>query len=194
MKHDGGLVNDTDEALAVGARIRWIRSRRRITLKTLSERAGLSESFLSQLERGLTQASVSSMRRIAEALGIQISDLFTAEGERARVLRREDRPSIEFGDGAKKYLLTSRQAVEHMEVLYTVIEVGGSTGLQAYAHGDSDELVVVISGSVKLELGEEFFHLEEGDSILYRSSETHRILNDGSEPCQLMWVISPPSY
>jgi mannose-6-phosphate isomerase-like protein (cupin superfamily) len=74
------------------------------------------------------------------------------------------------------------------------LEVGGSTGEQPYVHGDSEELVVVISGSVQLELGGELFDLESGDSIDYRSSTPHRISNTGQEVAEVMWIISPPSY
>ena len=55
---------------------REIRGRRRLTLREVAERAGLSESFLSQVERGRASASIASLRRIADGLGIGISDLF----------------------------------------------------------------------------------------------------------------------
>ena len=74
------------------------------------------------------------------------------------------------------------------------LEVGGSTGAQPYAHGDSEELFVVLSGTVQLELGGELFELESGDSIDYRSSTPHRISNLGDELAEVMWIISPPSY
>ena len=57
------------------------------------------------------------------------------------------------------------------------LEVGGSTGDEPYAHGDSEELFVVLSGSVQLELGGEVYELERGDSIDYRSSTPHRVTN-----------------
>ena len=44
---------------------------------------------------------------------------------------------------------------------------GGSTGDEPYTHGDSEELVVVIAGSIQLQLGERLFELEQGDSIDY---------------------------
>jgi len=183
------------EAAAFGARIRAERQRRRMPLRVLSERTDLSQSFLSQLERGLSQASISSVRRIAEALGIQVADLFADEwlGE-PRVLRRLDLPRIAFGDGAVKQLLTPRGALRNLEVLVATIEPGGSTGLSAYAHGDSEELIVVLAGSAKLELGDGVHRLEQGDSIMYASSVSHRLLNGGGEPCEVMWIISPPSY
>ena len=53
---------------SVGGRLRSLRLARRLTLRDIATRAGLSESFLSQLERGQTGATVQSLQRIAEAL------------------------------------------------------------------------------------------------------------------------------
>ena len=179
----------------VGDRLRAIRHLRRATLKSIAERAGLSESFLSQVERGKTSASVASLARIAAALGVNVADLFEPVGLRAhpRVLHRESRPALEFGNLGRKYLLTPRP-LEHLEVFAAELDPGGSTGDEPYTHGDSEELFVVLSGRVHLQLGERLYELEQGDSIDYRSSIPHRVSNAGGEVAEVIWVISPPSY
>jgi transcriptional regulator with XRE-family HTH domain len=182
-------------AAEVGETIRLVRQRRRMTLRELGSRADLSQSFLSQLERGLTQVSVASMRRIADALEIQISDLFEdGAGREPRILHRDSMPTIPFGDGATKSLLTWQKPLQNVEVLIAVLEPGGSTGKERYSHGDSEELLFVLSGTVRLELGERAFSLGPGDSIDYRSSVPHRVANVGADPAEAMFVISPPSY
>jgi len=184
------VTNDVD----VGERLRVIRSRRRLTLREVAERAGLSESFLSQVERGRASASVASLRRIADALGIGISDLFHPVGPAgARVLRRDDRPTLAFGILGRKMMLTPKPLHE-LEVFVGELDPGGSTGAEQYAHGDSEELFVVLRGTVRLELGDEQFELETGDSIDYRSAIPHRIANAGDDVAEVMWIISPPSY
>src|SRR6266566_3996807 len=125
----------------VGERLRELRRFRRCTLRAIAERSGLSESFLSQVERGRSSASIASLKRFADEL-----------------------------------------------------DVGGSTGEQPYAHGDSEELFVVVSGTVQLELGGELFELGRGDSIDYRSSTPHRVSNTGQELAEVLWIVSPPSY
>jgi transcriptional regulator with XRE-family HTH domain len=178
----------------VGERLRDIRRLRRATLRTIADRAGVSESFLSQVERGRASASIASLRRIAGALGVSVADLFEPSGPpRPRVLRRDERPSLAFGILGRKLLLTPRP-LHHLEVFVGELDPGGSTGPEPYAHGDSEELFVVLSGSVQLELGGELHELESGDSIDYRSSTPHRIVNIGHELAEVMWIISPPSY
>jgi transcriptional regulator with XRE-family HTH domain len=185
---------DVTAEVDVGERLRTLRRLRRCTLRTIADRSGLSESFLSQVERGRSSASIASLRRIAEALGVSIADLFEPGGlPGPRVLRRDERPALQFGILGRKLLLTPRP-LHHLEVFAGELEVGGSTGAEAYAHGDSEELFVVLSGSVQLELGGEVFELGSGDSIDYRSSTPHRISNVGDELAEVMWIISPPSY
>ena len=185
---------DIRSEVDVGERLRDIRRFRRATLKAIADRAGVSESFLSQVERGRASASIASLRRIAGALGVSVADLFEPGGPpEPRVLRSEDRPSLAFGILGRKLLLTPRP-LQHLEVFAGELDVGGSTGAEAYAHGDSEELFVVLDGTVQLELGGAVFELGRGDSIDYRSSTPHRVTNIGEERAEVMWIISPPSY
>src|ERR687888_652813 len=179
----------------VGERLRAIRHLRRATLKSVAERAELSESFLSQIERGKANASIASLTRIAAALGVNVADLFEPHSSRAqpRVLRRRSRPVLAFGKLGRKYLLTPRP-LEHLEVFTAELDPGGSTGDEPYTHGDSEELFVVLSGRVHLQLADQVYELESGDSIDYRSSTPHRVTNAGEDVAQVLWVISPPSY
>ena len=187
-------VPDVATEVDVGERLRALRRFRRCTLRTIADRSGLSESFLSQVERGRSSASIASLRLIADALGVSMADLFEPDGMPGpRVLRRDERPGLSFGILGRKLLLTPRP-LHHLEVFVGELEVGGSTGPQPYAHGDSEELFVVLSGSVQLELDGELFELERGDSIDYRSSTLHRVSNTGQELAEVMWIISPPSY
>ena len=81
-----------DGRVELGERLKAIRLLRRQTLKDVAEAAGVSESFVSQVERGRSSASVATLQRLAAALGIEISDLFATDGlPRPRVLRREAR-------------------------------------------------------------------------------------------------------
>src|SRR5262245_20155675 len=185
---------DVSMEVDVGERLRELRRFRRCTLREIAERADLSESFLSQVERGRASASIASLRRIADALGVSMADLFEPEGlPGPQVLKRDERPALSFGVLGRKLLLTPRP-LGHLEVFAGELEVGGSTGEQPYAHGDSEELFVVISGRVELELDGELHELEHGDSIVYRSSTPHRASNAGDALAEVMWIISPPSY
>lgn len=153
----------------------------------------MSASFLSQLERGLTGASSSALIRIANCYGISISELF-CEAERSAdpVVRRATRPSLPMMNGQRKTLL-SRRPLTHFEVYIGEFEPGGSSGAAPYTHGDSLEMVLVLRGIVRLDLGPESHVLEEGDCTEYATSVPHRIENIGDTQAEVLFVISPPT-
>ena len=178
----------------LGERLRAIRLLRRRTLKDVALAAGVSESFLSQLERGRTSASVASLQRLAAALGIEVSDLFASDGlPRPSVLRREARQPVVWGHLGRKALLTPKP-FHSLEVVAAEFDPGGSTGDEPYTHGDSEELLLVVAGRVHVQLGTEVYDLRAGDSVHYRSSTPHRVSNPTEEPAEVLFVISPPSY
>ena len=130
----------------LGERLKAIRLLRRRTLKDVADAAGVSESFVSQLERGRSSASVATLQRLATALGIEVSDLFATDGlPRPRVLRREAREHVVWGHLGRKALLTTKP-FHALEVLSAEFEPGGSTGDEPYTHGDSEELLLVLAG------------------------------------------------
>ena len=82
--------------LQLGSRIRALRQARRLTLRALAERSGVTESFLSQVEREVTSPSIASVQRIARGLDLSIAQLFAEEGASGRVVRREARRRISY--------------------------------------------------------------------------------------------------
>ena len=125
---------DVQAEVDVGERLRALRRSRRATLRTIAERSGLSESFLSQVERGRSSASIESLRRVADALGVSMADLFEPDGlPGPRVLRRDERPALSFGVLGKKLLLTPRP-LHHLEVFAGELRdrrLNGSRALRA---------------------------------------------------------------
>src|SRR3954464_12317148 len=177
----------------LGERLRAIRLLRRRTLKEIAGAAGISESFLSQLERGRTNATIATLQRLSTALGIDVSDLFAASANRPSVLRRAARDFVAWGLLGRKAFLTPKP-FHSLEVVVARFEPGGSTGDEPYTHGDSEELLVVVEGRVEVQLGDDLYEAAEGDSVHYQSSTPHRVANAGDEPAEVLFVISPPSY
>jgi transcriptional regulator with XRE-family HTH domain len=190
----GAFVSSADEQRrSVGKRVREIRKSRGLSLRKLAELSDVSASFVSQLERGDSGANVSTLVGIATALRVSVGDLFTdGSPSLARLHRRQDRPELDRQHGYRKTLLTQRLD-SPMEVYGGEFEVGGSTGPRTYVHGDAHEVVVVIRGQVLLQLGEQYFSMREGDSLEFQSSTPHRVANRGTEPAEVLWIVSPPT-
>jgi transcriptional regulator with XRE-family HTH domain len=176
----------------MGARIREFRLARKLTLRELALRAATSPGFLSQLERGQVNASVGTLRRLCEGLGITLPDLFTDHAASGpRILRKHDRAEIHVSDTSAKYLL-SQKPLRNLEVYVAEFAPGGTAG-EAYVHDDSQEILLVLSGTVTLELDGTMHRLDAGDSAEYRTSVPHTVHNNGDTRAELLWIVSPPT-
>jgi transcriptional regulator with XRE-family HTH domain len=184
-----GAAHDRE---TLGARLRATRRRQRMTLKEVATRAGISESFLSQVERGLAGASVSTLWRVATALGVMVADLFEPDQvQRPRVVRHERRSMMNFG-GARNYLLTPRP-LNNLELFWIELDPDQSTAESPFAHGDSDEVLVVVAGEVDVTIDGLSYHLRTGDSIAYSSAAPHMCRNNGTTLAEVIIAVSPPS-
>lgn len=183
----------TPELDILARRVKRFRQARRLSLRQLGELSGTTASFLSQLERGATGATTSTLMRIANALGISIADLFDDRPRSThRVLRKAERPSWPEAAGYRKMLLSQRP-IQDFEVFVGEFDVGGSTGPEQYTHGDSHEMLLVITGEIELYLADEIHPMSEGDCIEYSSSTPHRTVNRGAGVAIVQWIISPPT-
>lgn len=188
-------ASEAVDPIIVGTRLRDYRKRAGMTLKDVCSKAQLSEGFLSLLERGMTNASVSSLQRITEVLGITVAELYGSrfESQPVRLMRRHERPALAFGNLGRKYLLTPGQQ-EHLEIFQVSFEPNGSTGDEPYSHGSSHEVIFVMAGTFEVQVNSETYLLGVGDNLQFNSASPHRVVNVGDRPGEIMWTISPPSY
>ena len=175
----------------IGQRIRRLRAIRNMPQGRLSKMAGLSPSFISQLERGQTGASLPSLVRIASVLGVSAAHLLADEGPQVQVGRRADRHPLTRG-GYEEYLLNPRPS-SAFEAYRAVFRPGSSTQPEQATHGDSEELCYVVSGTVHVYVGDSMFVLGPGDSLMYSTSTPHRAEYQGTDAAELIWVMSPPT-
>ncbi len=178
------------DASELGARIREIRKMRRLSQTELGRIAGVSASFLSQLERGACSASFGTLREISAGLGVSLGELFDEETPIGpRVVRHGERPQLIDGP-ARKYML-SPHPLSHMEIFAGEFDPGASTGDEPYRHGDSQEFLTVIRGNVDVQIDSRSHILFAGDTIEYRSSQLHRTVNVGDTVAEVHWIVSP---
>ena|SRR5437588_7268403 len=189
------VQKDTANEADLGLTIRRLREIRQLSLKEVAARSGLTQSFLSQVERNLTSPSVASLRKVAQAFGVPLTELFQGPViPENRVVRRAERrqlihPSRQWRD----YLLTP-SLTGKLQVILSVIEPGGGSGEEPYAHDSDEECVVILRGRLEFWVGPDRYMLEEGDSIVFESRIPHRNRNPGPEQAEVLWITTPPSY
>ncbi|MCW2512440.1 MAG: hypothetical protein JWR11_1482 [Mycobacterium sp.] len=181
-----------DEAL--GVRIRQMRRARDITLRQVATGAGVSESFVSQVERGVANPSMASLSRIAEALGTNLSALFVGAEPVGSVVRAGQRKRMAHPAGVHEdYLLTPASA-KTMQIIYSIIAAGEGSGNEPYTHAADEECVVVLSGELAVQADGQHHHLQAGDALMLDPKAPHSYRNPGSQTTTALWVTSPPVY
>jgi len=162
----------------LGLRIRRARKDAGLTLKQMHDRGGVSATHLSEIERGLTSPSIQVLVKIASALDRPVK-FFLEKNWLDSVSRTslENRPApAAVGDGARAQPLTAGIAGHHLGIALLRLEPGTHCEVDESPH-EGDEVVLVLSGSVKVALDDREIMLETGDVLHFSANRPHSIRN-----------------
>ena len=185
-----------DPEAAIGGQLRELRQLKNRTLKQVSEQAGISVGYLSQLERNHSRLPIGVLKKISDALGVHMNWFFQQSmagdaSERDIVVRADNRRSLSFtGLGITEELLSPNLSGP-LEMLLSTIAPGADS--EDYSH-DGAEAGLVLLGTLDLWVSGRHFTLNAGDSFSFKSTEVHRCANPGGVATQVLWVITPPHY
>lgn len=164
-----------------------------MTLTELARRTGLSPGLISQVERGQTNPSLDTLRRVAEALDVPIFELLDeAVPERVAVVRKDRRMLVGSPHGGIAYTRISPGRGQ-LEVLEGALEPGGASAQEPWSH-PSEECIVVTGGNLVIEVDGNEHELSTGDSCYFDSRRPHRYLNRSAEQTTFIVTVTPPSY
>ncbi|WP_292898457.1 MULTISPECIES: helix-turn-helix domain-containing protein [unclassified Nitratireductor] len=188
---NNGAARSTDHI--VGERIRHLRQARSMSIKELASGAGLSIALISQIERGISSASVRVLAKLADGLDVAISDLFEPALEDAvsdRIVARvHERRHIDLNrTGIHKELLTPFARQPRLDLYMMTIEPHGSSSDEPFVH-QGEEAGVVLEGGIELYVDGKRYILGEGDSFRFASDRPHRYLNAGSKTARVIWAL-----
>ena len=178
---------------SIGEGIRRERRRRGQTLAQMATQVNLTVSALSQIERGASDPSISSLRRIAQAFNVPMFQFLVGTVQREIVVRSDRRTKLNFPDRELEYELVSADTSGEFEVLALAIKPGGVTSAEATSHA-SEECTIVLKGEVVVEVAGQTHTLGPGDSIKIHRELPHRIMNQSSAGAELLVIISPPTF
>jgi transcriptional regulator with XRE-family HTH domain len=183
------------ESEELGSVIRMSRRSRQLTVEALAQRAKISKSAVSQIERGRIEPSLHTLRRIASALGVPLATFFQTGVTRDRgVVRRGERRILQTRDDRLRYeLLTSDLINKRVEFLRVEMDPGDRPNRELYSHG-GEEYNFIIHGVVEFTVDGVAHTLRAGDSIYFDGSRPHYVRNGGRTKAELICAISPPRY
>lgn len=179
----------------LGKRIREIRISKNITLRDVGEKTGLTPSFISQFERGLTQASIGSINKIADAIDAKMATLFMDDLppennfnlRTPSIVRVSERKRLDYPGLMRDYLLTDPK--RPLEAFYGEILPNASSA-EAYTFNGDEEFILILEGELRVEIENESFTLYKGDSIGFEAQSQHRWWNTTDSVTKLIWVVS----
>jgi transcriptional regulator with XRE-family HTH domain len=176
-----------------GDKIREVRERRSLTLKDVAEKAGVSESLVSQIERNKISPAIDTLLAITDALEIDFDYLFSGlKKERpVKIVRKDERSSYQIKHGIRYEHLAQVEEQGGIEAYIINIEAGAKTGNAEYGH-QGWELGIVESGQMELTAGNRVYICKQGDSVSFRADTPHILSNPCKKPLRVFWVISPP--
>ncbi len=182
-QHDAVSVN-------IGERLRELREARNISMRTLAGRSGLSANALSMIERGRASPSVSTLYKLAEALGVSITTFFATDIERKQIvfLKADARPHVSFSRGVFEGL-GGEQFVGRVEPFMLTLENSANSGPRSMTH-TGHEFVFCLRGELEYQIERQIFLLGPGDSLLFAANLKHKWKNPGRNVATALIIIS----
>jgi transcriptional regulator with XRE-family HTH domain len=175
----------------IGPMIRRLRKEQKLTLKTVSARAGISEGFLSQVENNVNSPSVDTLIKICNAMDLNAGDVLKlAENQqRLNVIRKIDLDDVEMprsGFVTRRFVSPENRTVVDSAVL--LIAPGKSIPIRKNIKS-GQEMLCILRGTLELVHGDKTVILEEGDMAHYWVEPRRQIItNNTDKTAMVFWV------
>jgi transcriptional regulator with XRE-family HTH domain len=183
-----------DPAEEVGRRLKDLRRSRGLTLAQLAQQTNLSIGSLSQVERGLVSPTIRTVYAVSTALGVSPAWIIDPDSAKAQdpdgpyIVRATRRKPLFDKNGVTKHLATPEIEARYIGFIVR-LEPNGSSGDEQYTHA-GEEIGLVLSGSLVLEIGDKTYRVNQGDSFSFPSSIAHRFYNDTPMETVVFWINS----
>ena len=200
------MAADFDPGTGLGARLRLVRESRALSVRELARRVGCSASLISQVERGVSVPSVGVLYSLASELTCSLDYLLfgagpdsapvaspapVPDGQRSDhvVQRGCDRRIIDMASGVRWERLTpaADPLTDFLEVIYS--PGGHSTDERRPLRHEGREYGLILSGTLRANVGFETYELRPGDSIAFDSSTPHEYWNTTNDDAHAVWVV-----
>jgi transcriptional regulator with XRE-family HTH domain len=193
------VQSEPDAAAAVGDRLRRWRRAASLSLADIAAATDLSPGYISQVERGLANPSLETLKRLADAVGQSVGGLFVEAEDPPRrndqlwVTRAGERRRITYAGSKLSNELISPDVQHLFEAILVEAEPGSTSGDHPHSH-PGEECGFIIQGCMRFWAEDERTDLYAGDSIYLDSTVPHRWVAIGNEDLRAIWVITPPTF
>lgn len=191
--NSGDVFGAAELARHVAESLRQQRKVQQLSLDDLAQKSGVSRAALSQIEGARTNPTLAVLWKIAVGLGIPFQQLLgTQAGSGPKILRAGDSPPLRSANGQmESRLLSPGGAPPGLEVYELRLSPRGSYQSEAHSKGTTETLVV-LTGALRMTVGDEAYELATGDTIFFNADVTHVYESRSSHPTRCLNVICYP--
>ncbi len=182
----------------LGEKIREIRKEKNMTIKDLADKIGVTSGYISQIERNITEPSLTILRKISAALDVPIYGFVSEPSVDTFFIPANARQKLNFTDCGIQYefltpLARLNKISPKVEVIHVTMEPQswGSTEMTQHL---ADECFYVTKGTIEVHFPSKKYVLNEGDSIYFIENIPHRLYNPTNEKANGLSIMSPAIY
>lgn len=182
----------------LGPRIRQLRKQRGLSLEQVAGKSGVALATLSRIENGKGTGTFRTHRRIADAFGLSLAELYRdlQPQESDSLLLKSSGDDVEtfnYDEKASAIFLTRQISGKQMLPQMILLKPGGKTAEEQYPPG-TERWVFGLEGSFSARVGDQEHTVALGEALYFKASLSHQFRNDGTAPAKLISVMSPAVF
>ncbi len=181
------MAKKTEESF--GERIRKLREAKGINMEVFSHDTGYPEDFLKDIEEGKIAPPVAVVLQLSRILDVDMDQLEGAPGKKA-ARKRTTSHKKRVASYAYKSLTTPGEK-KHLRAYRVTIDPETEHKGVEYHH-EGEEVIYVLQGGLKIQVGENTSTIKKGGCINFDSSISHKLSNPTQEKAELLVVIYVP--
>ncbi|MEI3606538.1 cupin domain-containing protein [Pseudogracilibacillus sp. SE30717A] len=176
---------------SVYKKIKELRTKNKITLAELSEKTGLSISFLSRIEKGTTNLAITSLKKIADAYGISMNYFFAEETRNSYIKKKADQQMVKIdGIDEKLIRLNGEFTGREMDPYFITVLPNKISSQKSFTH-HGEEFYYVLAGTITFIIDGEDYEVHKGESIHFPSHLPHNFENRTDQDVDMINVVTP---
>ena len=172
----------------IGKNLKDIRKERQLSLDELSKLTDVSASMLGEVERGVTNPTITVLWKISNGLKVPLGSFMKERNGSTSVIHHHNSQICLEGDGFKIFSLFSFDQDKKTEIFYKTFEP--DSHLESDGHGKGvEECILVADGTLTIQTNNEVHRLSKGDAINFTSSMKHSYANYGTSSASAFVII-----
>lgn len=176
----------------IGALVRARRRQMHMTLQTLSDAAGVSVGYLSQIERDLAMPSLGTLAQIAQGLSAELSHFILTPAIDTGLSRAEGRMTFSVGGSPVSYERIGADFAGNQLSSFLVTLPPGYRS-EIFSH-EGEEIIYMLEGEILFGLDGDETTLSTGDGLHFRGIQPHYWWNRTETPARLIWTGTLPHF